>query len=153
MKFAPLGVFSLIAVTVSRFGISSMLSLGKLLVIIYIAMALFVVLVLGLVCKLFKINFGEFLKYIKDDIILSFTTASSEVVLPSIMKKMEDYGCPKSITSFVIPTGYSFNLAGSTLYQAVAVIFIAQISNIDLTFMQQINILITLIQLINIINE
>lgn len=144
MKLAPLGVFSLVAVTVSKFGISSMLSLGKLTAIIYFAMALFVVLILGIVCKIFKINFGEFLKYIKDDIILSFTTASSEAVLPSIMQKMEDYGCPKSIASFVIPTGYSFNLAGSTLYQAVAVIFIAQISNIDLTFMQQINILIAL---------
>ncbi len=144
MKLAPVGVFSLIAVTVSKFGVSSMLSLGKLTLIIYFVMILFVVLVLGLVCKIFKINFGDFLKYIKDDIILSFMTASSEAVLPSIMKKMEEYGCPKSITSFVIPTGYSFNLAGSTLYQAVAVIFIAQVSNINLTLMQQINVLIAL---------
>ena len=144
MKLAPLGVFALIAVTVSKFGLTSMLSLGKLTLLVYLAMALFVVVVLGLVCKICKVDFKEFLRYIKDDIVLSFTTASSEAVLPSIMKKMEDYGCPKAITSFVIPTGYSFNLAGSTLYQAVAVIFIAQICNIDLTLMQQINILVVL---------
>lgn len=144
MKLAPVGVFSLIAVTVSKFGISSMLSLGKLTGLIYFAMVLFVVVVLGIVCKIFRINFGEFLKYIKDEIILSFTTASSEAVLPSIMKKMEEYGCPKAITSFVIPTGYSFNLAGSTLYQAIAVIFIVEICNIDLNLAQQINILIVL---------
>ncbi|MBP5427210.1 MAG: cation:dicarboxylase symporter family transporter [Clostridiales bacterium] len=144
MKLAPIGVFSLIAVTVSKFGISSMLSLGKLTGLIYFAMILFVVLVLGVVCKLFKINFGEFLKYIKDEIILSFTTASSEAVLPSIMRKMEEYGCPKAITSFVIPTGYSFNLAGSTLYQAIAVIFIVEICKIDLTIAEQIKILLVL---------
>lgn len=144
MKLAPIGVFSLIAVTVSKFGLSSMLSLGKLAGLIYFAMVLFVVVVLGLVCKIFKINFGEFLKYIKDEIILSFTTASSEAVLPSIMKKMEEYGCPKAITSFVIPTGYSFNLAGSTLYQAIAVIFIVEICNIDLSLAEQLKILIVL---------
>lgn len=144
MKLAPIGVFALIAVTVSKFGLSSMLSLGKLTILVYLAMAMFVVVVLGLVCKICGINFGEFLKYIKDDIILSFTTASSEAVLPSIIRKTEEYGCPKAVASFVIPTGYSFNLAGSTLYQAVAVIFIAQICNIDLTIMQQINILLVL---------
>lgn len=144
MKLAPVGVFSMIAVTVSKFGVSSMLSLGKLTGLIYFAMVLFVVVVLGIVCKIFKINFGEFLKYIKDEIILSFTTASSEAVLPSIMRKMEEYGCPKAITSFVVPTGYSFNLAGSTLYQAIAVIFIVEICNIDLSLAQQLKILIVL---------
>ena len=144
MKLAPVGVFSLIAVTVSKFGVSSMLSLGKLTGLIYFAMVLFVVVVLGIVCKIFKINFGEFLKYIKDEIILSFTTASSEAVLPSIMRKMEEYGCPKAITSFVVPTGYSFNLAGSTLYQAIAVIFIVETCNIDLNLAQQLKVLIVL---------
>ena len=144
MKLAPVGVFSLIAVTVSKFGVSSMLSLGKLTGLIYFAMVLFVVVGLGIVCKIFKINFVEFLKYIKDEIILSFTTASSEAVLPSIMRKMEEYGCPKAITSFVVPTGYSFNLAGSTLYQAIAVIFIVETCNIDLNLAQQLKVLIVL---------
>ena len=89
-------------------------------------MIFFVVVVLGLTAKIFGINIFQFFKILKDELILAYSTASSETVLPKIMEKMEKFGCPKAITSFVIPTGYSFNLDGSTLYQAIAAIFLAQ---------------------------
>lgn len=117
MKFAPFGVFALI---------------------------FFVVVVLGLTAKIFGINIFQFFKILKDELILAYSTASSETVLPKIMEKMEKFGCPKAITSFVIPTGYSFNLDGSTLYQAIAAIFLAQMYGIDLSITEQITLLLVL---------
>ncbi|MFD3446193.1 glutamate/aspartate:proton symporter GltP [Microbacteriaceae bacterium 4G12] len=144
MKFAPFGVFALIGVTVSRFGISSLIPLGKLVIVVYGAMAFFILVVLGLVAKMVKVNIFQFMKLLKDELILAYSTASSETVLPKIMEKMEKFGCSKAITSFVIPTGYSFNLDGSTLYQAIAAIFLAQMYGIHLSITEQITLLLVL---------
>jgi proton glutamate symport protein len=100
--------------------------------------------VLGITAKLCGINILTLMRILKDELILAYSTASSETVLPRIMQKMEAYGAPKAITSFVIPTGYSFNLDGSTLYQSIAAIFIAQLYGIDLSLYQQVILVITL---------
>ncbi|MGG5254717.1 glutamate/aspartate:proton symporter GltP [Neobacillus sp. SM06] len=144
MKFAPFGVFALIGVTVSTFGVSSLIPLSKLIVSVYGTMIFFVIIVLGLIAKFMKINIFDLFRILKDELILAYSTASSETVLPKIMEKMERFGCPKGITSFVIPTGYSFNLDGSTLYQALAAIFIAQMYGIDLSIGQQISLMLVL---------
>lgn len=144
MKVAPLGVFGLIGVTVSKFGVASLIPLGKLVITVYGAMIFFVFIVLGLVAKLAGTSIIALIKILKDELVLAYTTASSEAVLPKLIEKMENFGCPKAITSFVIPTGYSFNLDGSTLYQAIAVLFIAQIYGIDLSLATQINLVLVL---------
>ena len=144
MKLAPLGVFGLIGVTVSKFGLTSLIPLGKLILTVYLAMFLFVFIVLGIISKIAGTSIISLIKLLKDEIILAFTTASSEAVLPKLMEKMEKFGCPKAITSFVIPTGYSFNLDGSTLYQSIAALFIAQIYGIQLPLSVQINLVIVL---------
>ncbi|APC40020.1 cation:dicarboxylate symporter family transporter [Clostridium estertheticum] len=144
MKVAPIGVFGLIGITVSKFGLSALIPLGKLAITVYGAMILFVIVVLGLVAKMVHINIFSFIKLLKDELILAFSTASSETVLPRIMQKMEKFGCPKAIASFVIPTGYSFNLDGSTLYEAIAALFIAQLYGIHLPLLTQINLVIVL---------
>jgi proton glutamate symport protein len=132
MKVAPIGVFALIGVTVSKFGLSSLIPLGKLVITVYGAMIFFVIVVLGIVAKIAGYNIFKLLAYLKDELILGYSTASSETVLPKIMEKMERIGCPKGITSFVIPTGYSFNLDGSTLYQAIAALFIAGVPGVSI---------------------
>ncbi|SEM84941.1 cation:dicarboxylate symporter family transporter [Lihuaxuella thermophila] len=144
MKFAPFGVFALIGVTISKFGIGSLIPLGKLVLSVYGAMLFFVFVVLGLVAKIAGSNIFSIMKILKDELILAYSTASSETVLPKIMEKMEKYGCPKAVTSFVIPTGYSFNLDGSTLYQAIAALFIAQMYGIDMPISSQITLLLVL---------
>jgi proton glutamate symport protein len=144
MKFAPFGVFALIGVTVSKFGVESLIPLSKLVIVVYATMLFFVLVVLGGVAKLVGVNIFHIIKILKDELVLAYSTASSETVLPRIMDKMEKFGCPKAITSFVIPTGYSFNLDGSTLYQALAAIFIAQLYGIDMSVSQQISLLLVL---------
>ncbi len=144
MKFAPFGVFALIGVTVSKFGLSSLIPLGKLAILVYATMIFFVVVVLGITAKFVGINIFKLIKMIKDELLLAYTTSSSETVLPRIMLKTEKMGCPKDIVSFVIPTGYSFNLDGSTLYQAIAAIFIAQMYGINLSITEQITLMLVL---------
>ncbi len=144
MKFAPVGVFALIGSTVAKFGLQSLIPLGKLVVTVYGAMFFFVFTVLALIARLYGLKIMNLIRVLKDELILAYTTASSEAVLPNIMTKMENMGCPKAITSFVIPTGYSFNLTGSTLYQAVAAIFLAQMYGIELSVAQQINLMLVL---------
>lgn len=144
MKFAPIGVFGLIAVTVSKFGLSSLIPLGKLALLVYGAMIFFVIVVLGITAKIVNVNIFTLIKVIKDELILAFSTSSSETVLPRLMEKTEKMGCPRDIVSFVIPTGYSFNLDGSTLYQAIAAIFIAQMYGINLSIMEQITLILVL---------
>lgn len=144
MKLAPFGVFALIGVTVSKFGIESLVPLSKLVLVVYGAMFFFVIVVLGGVAAMVKVNIFTLIKILKDELILAYSTASSETVLPKIMEKMEKFGCPKAITSFVIPTGYSFNLDGSTLYQAIAALFIAQMYGIEITIAEQISLLLVL---------
>lgn len=144
MLFAPFGVFGLIAATVATFGFSSLLPLVKLALLVYGAILFFIFVILGFVAKFCGFNIWELIKILKDELILAYSTASSEAVLPRIMEKMEAYGAPKSITSFVIPIGYSFNLDGSTLYQSIAAIFIAQLYGIDLSLTQQLVLVLTL---------
>ncbi|MDC4799455.1 glutamate/aspartate:proton symporter GltP [Acinetobacter baumannii] len=144
MKYAPVGVFGLIAVTVANFGFASLIPLGKLVVLVYSAILFFALVVLGITAKMFSINIFTLFKILKDELILAYSTASSETVLPRIMQKMEAYGAPKAISSFVIPTGYSFNLDGSTLYQSIAAIFIAQLYGIEMSISQQVILVVTL---------
>jgi len=144
MRYAPIGVFGLISVTVANFGFASLVPLAKLVVLVYFAIIFFALVVLGSVAKLCKLSIWTLIKILKDELILAYSTASSETVLPRIIEKMEAYGAPKSITSFVVPTGYSFNLDGSTLYQSIAAIFIAQLYGIELSIGQEIVLVLTL---------
>lgn len=144
MKFAPFGVFALIGVTVAKFGVATLIPLGNLVVAVYVTMVFFVFVILGIIAKMSGTSIFVILKVLKDELILAFTTASSESVLPRLMDKMEKFGCPKSITSFVIPTGYTFNLDGSTIYQALASLFVAQMYGIDLSITEQITLLLVL---------
>jgi proton glutamate symport protein len=144
MMAAPIGVFALIAATIGKYGLGVLLPLGKLVVVLYLTMAVFVVVVLGGIAFFAKIPFVKLIKLIGEELLLAFSTASSETVLPRIMTKLEQFGCPKSIVSFVVPTGYTFNLDGSSLYQGLAVVFIAQVYGIDLSFMQQASIILVL---------
>ncbi|MCY9668580.1 cation:dicarboxylase symporter family transporter [Paenibacillus alginolyticus] len=144
MKFAPIGVFGLIGVTVSKFGVGSLLPLGKLVIAVYVGMFLFVVIVLGLIAKLCGTSLWAIIRILKDELILAYSTASSETALPKMMEKMEKFGVPKAITSFVVPIGYSFNLDGSTLYQAIAALFIAQMYGIHMSISSQIMLMLVL---------
>ncbi|MDZ3994429.1 glutamate/aspartate:proton symporter GltP [Pseudomonas sp. Teo4] len=144
MNYAPIGVFALIAVTVANFGFASLLPLAKLVLLVYFAIAFFAFMVLGLVARVFGFSVIKIMRIMKDELILAYSTSSSETVLPRVIEKMEKYGAPKSICSFVVPTGYSFNLDGSTLYQSIAAIFIAQLYGIDLSIGQQLMLVLTL---------
>ncbi|QNK47548.1 cation:dicarboxylase symporter family transporter [Brevibacterium sp. PAMC23299] len=144
MKFAPFGVFALIGVTVAKFGVATLIPLGNLVLAVYVTMVFFVFVILGIIAKMSGTSIFVILKVLKDELILAFTTASSESVLPRLMDKMEKFGVPKSITSFVIPTGYTFNLDGSSIYQALASLFVAQMYGIDLSITQQITLLLVL---------
>ncbi|WJH35945.1 cation:dicarboxylase symporter family transporter [Paenibacillus sp. CC-CFT747] len=144
MKLAPFGVFALIGVTVSKFGVSSLIPLGKLVLSVYGAMLFFILVVLGVIAKMAGTSIITLARILKDELILAYSTASSEAVLPKLMEKMEKFGCPRSITSFVIPSGYSFNLDGSTLYQALAALFIAQMYGIHMPISAQITLMLVL---------
>jgi proton glutamate symport protein len=144
MRYAPIGVFALISVTVANFGFGSLWPLARLVTLVYAAIAFFGVVVFGLVARLCGFSVWKLIRILKAEIILGYSTASSETVLPRIIEKMEAYGAPRAVTRFVVPTGYSFNLDGSTLYQSIAAIFIAQLYNIDLSLGQQITLVLTL---------
>lgn len=144
MRYAPIGVFGLMTVTISKFGFGSLIPLMKLILIVYLAMIVFTLVILGGMAYFCRFNIFTIIKILKDELIVAFSTSSSETALPKMIEKMEAYGAPKSITSFVIPTGYSFNLDGSTLYQSIAVIFLAQLYGISLSVSDQVMIVITL---------
>ncbi len=144
MKFAPIGVFGAISATIGQNGIGILLSYAKLIAITYFSLITFVAVVLVVACKIIKVSFFDMLKAIKDPALLAFTTASSEAALPKAMDQMEKFGVPKSIISFVMPMGYTFNLDGSTLYLTLATLFCAQIAGIHLSIEQQLMIMFTL---------
>lgn len=144
MKFAPLGVFGAISYTIGLNGIEILYNYAKLIGITYFALIVFVAIVLAVACKIIKVPFLGLLRTIKDPALLAFTTASSEAALPKAMDRMEKFGVPKSIVSFVMPMGYTFNLDGSTLYLTLATLFCAQIAGIDLSIEQQLMIMCTL---------
>lgn len=144
MRYAPVGVFALISVTVANFGFASLWPLAKLVILVYVAVAFFALVVLGSVARFCGLRVTILMRILKEELILAYSTASSESVLPRIIQKMEAYGAPPEITSFVVPTGYSFNLDGSTLYQSIAAIFIAQLYGIELSLGQEIILVLTL---------
>jgi proton glutamate symport protein len=144
MRFAPLGVFAAIAATVGGKGLGILLTLGKLVGIMYLGLGSFVLIVVGAVSLLARVPFLTFLKAAREPFLIAFTTASSEAALPKSLEIMERFGVPKHIVSFVLPTGYSFNLDGTTLYLSLATIFVAQMAGVDLTLGQQIVMMLTL---------
>lgn len=144
MYFAPIGIFGAMAATVGKNGIKILATYAKVIFSLYFALALFVAIVLFIACKLVKISFRALLNAIKEPALLAFSTASSEAALPKAMEIMEKFGVPKNIVSFVMPTGYTFNLDGSTLYLALGVLFSTQIVGIHLNIEQQILIMIAL---------
>ncbi|MBZ4042140.1 cation:dicarboxylate symporter family transporter [Flavobacterium hibisci] len=136
MYFAPLGAFGGMAYTIGKFGLETLIPLGKLMLCVYLTMALFVFLILGSLLKYYKINMLSILKYIKQELLLVLGTSSSEAALPGIMVKLEQMGCSKSVVGLVIPTGYSFNLDGTSIYLSMSVIFIAQLYDVHLSFFE-----------------
>lgn len=144
MRYAPVGVFALMSVTIAKYGFESLFPLLNLVGVVYLAMVVFTIGVLGIVCKICRFNIFMLLRILKEELVIAFSTASSETALPRIIEKMEAYGAPKAVTSFVIPTGYSFNLDGSTLYQSITVIFLAQLFGMQLSLMDELIIVITL---------
>ncbi|MFP3248012.1 MAG: glutamate/aspartate:proton symporter GltP [Paraburkholderia sp.] len=145
MRYAPIGVFALIAVTVASFGFGSLLPLVKLVAVTYFAIVIFAFGVLGVVARLCGFRILTILKIIKDELVIAFSTSSSATVLPQLMKKVEDYGVPKSITTFVVPTGYSFNLDGASIYLGIATLFVAQLYGIHLGVQEQIVLTLTMV--------
>lgn len=144
MYFAPIGIFGAIASTIGENGVGILVGYAKIIFSLYFALALFITIVLFIACKIVKISFRALLSTIKDPAILAFSTASSEAALPKAMEIMEKFGVPKNIVGFVMPTGYTFNLDGSTLYLALGVLFSTQIVGINLSFEQQIMIMLAL---------
>jgi proton glutamate symport protein len=144
MMFAPLGVMAAIAATVGKMGLTILLTLGKLVLLMYGGLTLFAVLVLGVVSLIIRVPFLTFLKAVREPFLIAFSTASSEAALPKALEVMERFGCPKNIVGLVLPTGYSFNLDGTTLYLSLASVFVAQLFGVPMTFGQQIFMMLTL---------
>lgn len=136
MLFAPIGAFGGMAFTIGKYGIDTLMPLGKLMLTVYITMALFVFLVLGSILRYYKISIWKFLKYIKEELLIVLGTSSSEAALPSLMEKLERMGCSKPVVGLVVPAGYSFNLDGTTIYLSMAVLFLAQVFNVELSWGQ-----------------
>ena len=141
MKLAPFGAFGGMAFTIGTYGLSTLYPLGKLMIAVYMTMALFIFVVLNVICYLYKFSLWQFLKFIRQEIVIVVGTSSSESVLPSMILKMQKFGCSKSVVGLVIPTGYSFNLDGTSIYLSMSVIFLSQVFNIDLSLGQQLTII------------
>ena len=141
MKVSPIAAFGAMSYTISNFGIEVLHNLGKLMGSVYITMFLFIILVLGLIARIYGFSIFGFLKYIKEEILLVLGTSSSEAAFPKMIEKLEKYGCSKSVVGLVLPTGYSFNLDGTAIYLSMAAIFIAQAYGVDLTLTQEITLL------------
>ena len=144
MHFAPLGVFAMIAYTVGSYGIAMLIPLGELIVAVAGATTLFICIVALIASAFTRINFFCVIHALKDILFLAFSTASSEAALPGAMKRLEALGVPKPIVTFVMPTGYSFNLDGSTLYSSAGILFIAQLYGIQMPLEQQLLVMVTL---------
>ncbi|MBN9660624.1 MAG: dicarboxylate/amino acid:cation symporter [Acidobacteria bacterium] len=144
MYLAPFGVGAAMAATIGNKGINVLGNLGKLVLTLYGALAFFVIIVLGLVVVITRIPARRFWHWVKEPYILAFSTASSEAALPMALENMQRFGVPKHIVAFVLPTGYSFNLDGSTLYLSLASVFVAQAAGVDMPLSQQIMMMLTL---------
>ena len=144
MRAAPIGAFGAMAYTIGHFGLDSIKPLASLMLSVYVTMFLFVFVALNIICKLFGFSLWNYLRFIKDELLIVLGTSSSESVLPRMMDKMERYGCSKSVVGLVIPTGYSFNLDGTSIYLSMATVFLAQVFGVDLTIGQQVTIILVL---------
>lgn len=145
MKFAPIGAFGAMSFTIGKYGIGSLFSLGKLMGSFYLTCFLFVFIVLGLIARFHGFNIFKFVRYIKEELLIVLGTSSSESVLPRMMEKMELLGAKKTCVGLVIPTGYSFNLDGTSIYLTMAAVFIAQATNTPMTLMQEVTLLLVLL--------
>jgi len=141
MKLSPIGAFGGMAYTIGKFGFTSLALLGKLMLTFYATGFIFIFVVLNLICRYYKFSLWKLLGYLKEEILIVLGSSSSEAVLPSVMKKLEDAGCEKEVVGLVIPTGYSFNLDGTTIYLSMAIIFLAQVFNIQLSIGQELTII------------
>jgi|ERR1035437_260331 aerobic C4-dicarboxylate transport protein len=141
MLLAPIGAFGGMAFTIGKYGLHTLLPLGKLMLTVYITMAVFIFVVLRFILQYYKINLWHFLKYIKAELLIVFGTSSSEAALPSLMEKLERMGCSKPVVGLVVPAGYSFNLDGTTIYLSMATLFLAQVYNVHLSLAQEMTII------------
>jgi aerobic C4-dicarboxylate transport protein len=141
MRLAPLGAFGAMAFTVGRYGVASLISLGQLMIGVYATCLLFVFVVLGAIASAAGFNLLKFLRYIGEEILIVLGTSSSESALPRLMAKLEHLGCAKPVVGLVVPTGYSFNLDGTSIYMTMAAVFVAQASGVELTWGQELGIL------------
>ena len=141
MKLSPIGAFGGMAYTIGKFGFTTLFVLGKLMACFYITGLLFIFVVLNGVCRFYGFSLWKLLVYIKDEILIVFGASSSEAGMPSVMQKLEDAGCEKEVVGLIIPTGYSFNLDGTTIYLSMSVIFLAQVFQIDLSLGQELAII------------
>ncbi len=145
MKIAPLGAFGAMAFTIGNYGIASLFALGKLMATFYLTCLLFVFVVLGLIARSHGFSLWKFIRYIREELLIVLGTSSSESALPRLISKLEKLGVQKSVVGLVVPTGYSFNLDGTSIYLAMAAVFIAQATNTDLTLMDQLGLLAVLL--------
>jgi aerobic C4-dicarboxylate transport protein len=136
MKFSPIAAFGAMSYTIGKFGVHSLFSLGKMMGSVYITMALFIFIVLGSICRMYGFSLIKLLRFIKEELLLVLGTSSSESALPRVMEKLEKFGASKSVVGLVVPTGYSFNLDGTSIYLSMAGLFIAQAYGIELNWMQ-----------------
>ena len=141
MYLAPLGAFGGMAYTVGKFGLHTLIPLGKLMITVYITMAIFIFVILGAIMRYYKMSIIDFIKYIKAELLIVLGTSSSEAALPNLMEKLEKMGCSKSVVGLVVPTGYSFNLDGTSIYLSMSVIFLAQLYNVHLSFQEILTII------------
>ncbi len=142
MKVAPIGAFGAMAYTIGKYGPTVLGNLVSLIAVFYLTSALFVIVVLGTIARFAGVNIFKFLYYIKDELLIVLGTSSSESALPQLMEKLERLGCSKSVVGLVVPTGYSFNLDGTNIYMTLSTLFIAQALGVDLSFSQQLTILV-----------
>lgn len=142
MKVAPLAVFGAIAFTVGKYGIASILPLAKFLALFYGSCLAFIVIVFGLICAFVRINLWQLIRFLRVELMLAFATASSESVLPNLMQRLEELGVKKHIVGFVVPTGFSFNLDGSSMYFIMAIVFVAQACGVELSLMQELSLIL-----------
>jgi aerobic C4-dicarboxylate transport protein len=140
-KLAPIGAFGAMAFTIGKYGVGSLVPLMKLIGTFYLTSALFVIVVLGTIARVIGFNIFRFVGYIKEELLIVLGTSSSEAALPQLMQKLEKLGCSRPVVGLVVPTGYSFNLDGTNIYMTMAVLFIAQATNTDLTLTQQLTLL------------
>ena len=144
MKFAPIGAFGAMSFTIGKYGLKTLLPLGKLLLCVYLTSVLFVFVVLGLIARLHGFSLWKLLKYLKEELLIVLGTSSSESVLPRMMIKLENIGCSKSVVGLVIPSGYSFNLDGTAIYLTIAALFVAQATNTHLSASSELKLLLLL---------